>query len=185
MRTTSSDLKTLRIKVSGTKHEGRPALLRTLRTGSQVSLVKRDKNPYDENAVAVMYRKRQLGWIPKSANLAVLGLKVEKATIAEVGTDEAGHWSHLVIELMYEPTSPVGKLVHEHGAVVASVLKQMNVPDLKIARWIAGLPAGDQKDSIEEWNQMQVAMPADLETKEPEHEDPRPDGHGRRRRSST
>lgn len=185
MRSPSSDLKTLRIKVSGTKHEGRPALLRTLRTGSQISLVKREKNPYDENAVAVMHRKRQLGWIPKSANLAVLGLKVDKATIVEVGTDETGHWTHLVIELVYELTSPVGRLVHEHGPVVASVLKQMTVPDLKIAKWIAGLPAGEQKDSIEEWNQMQVAMPADLEHKEPDNEDPRPDGKRRRGRSST
>ena len=184
MRHPASGLKALRITVSGTRHEGRPALLRTLRVGSQVSLARREKNPYDDNAVAVVYRKRQLGWIPRSANLAILGLKVEKGSIVEVGTADDGSWTHLVVEFLYEPTSAVGKLVNEHGAVVASVLKQMHVPDLKVARSIAQLPTAEQRDAVAEWNEMQTAqVERDKEEASDETEGPRQGG--RRRRSAS
>lgn len=178
MRATSADLKSLRIKVAGTRHEGRASILRTLRVGSQVSLTKHEKNPHDENAIAVVYRKRQLGWIPKTANLAVLGLKVDKATIHEVGTDDNGAWTHLVLDILYEPYTPVGKLVKEHGAVVASVLKQMTVQDLKVARSIAELSAAEQRDAISEWNDMQTVIPIDPIKEKPDETDG--SGGGRR-----
>jgi hypothetical protein len=184
LRSSTPDLKALRITVAGTRHEGRPALLRTLRVGSQVSLSRREKNPHDENAVAVMYRKRQLGWIPRTANLAVLGLKIDKGTIVEVGTDDGGGWTHLVVEFFYEPTTAVGKLVSEHGAVVASVLKQMHVPDLKVARSIAQLPTTEQHDAVTEWNEMQTAPP-ERDKEEPADETQGPRQGGRRRRSAS
>jgi hypothetical protein len=157
-RSQAADLKSIRIEVAGTKHENRPELIKTLRAGSQVSLVRKEKNKFDENAIAVMYRHRQLGWIPRQANLAILGLKTQLASIVEVGTDSSGSWTHLVIEIKYEPSSPVGKMIKEHGAVVASILKRMVVPDLKVARSIAELPPKEQHDAVDQWNEMQMVV---------------------------
>lgn len=42
-----------------------------LRVGDRLELAREPANPYDANAVAVMWRGRKLGYVPRSQNVAL------------------------------------------------------------------------------------------------------------------
>jgi len=152
----SANLKTVAFQVKGTRYENRQRVIRTLRVGSQVSISPDRKNPHDPNAIMVTFRRQQLGWIPREANVLVHGLEVRKAHIAELGTDEeTGAWTHLVIELSYVPDVGTATLI-DMTEEERRVYDLMQVKDSKAAQYIATLPEEDREQAIEEWDTAQT-----------------------------
>lgn len=148
----ASGLKTITLRVVGTQYDRRYDVIRTLEPGTQVSLSHVKDNPHDSEAVSVILRGKQIGWIPREAATAVRGLKKRFAKVTYTGTDRHGRWTWLEISISFKVDSPAAKLIADHGPVVASVLYLMSPKDVEQATRIARLPKDEQKFAIEEWN---------------------------------
>ncbi|MGH8623389.1 MAG: HIRAN domain-containing protein, partial [Burkholderiales bacterium] len=60
-----------RSPVAGFRHSGGAVVLRILKPGDRLELVREPANPYDSNAVRVEWRGVKLGYVPRRDNAAV------------------------------------------------------------------------------------------------------------------
>ncbi|MGH8311237.1 MAG: HIRAN domain-containing protein, partial [Steroidobacteraceae bacterium] len=60
-----------RSPVAGFRHSGGAGVLRILKPGDRLELVREPANPYDSNAVRVEWRGVKLGYVPRRDNAAV------------------------------------------------------------------------------------------------------------------
>jgi len=148
-------LSSVRLAVTGTQFEHRFNLIRVLEPGTQVSLSYAKDNPHDPEAILVIHKGKQLGWIPREANTAIRGLKKQFAKVSRTGTDRTGRWTFLEIEITFKIDSPAAKVIAEYGPVVATVLHLMMPKDVEQAKRIALLSKEEQKLAIDEWNMTQ------------------------------
>jgi hypothetical protein len=57
--------------LAGLRHHAGAELWRELRVGERLELAREPRNPYDANAIAVLWRGRKLGYVPRSENAAL------------------------------------------------------------------------------------------------------------------
>ncbi len=82
-------------------HEGE-AIWSSLNAGAKLSLVREPFNPHDENAVAIYFRDEQLGYVPRSENVAVAQMMDRgerlQARIERLSVDE-DPWNRIAISV--------------------------------------------------------------------------------------
>jgi hypothetical protein len=57
--------------LAGFRYHAGAEVWRELRVGDRLELARESANPYDANAVAVLWRGRKLGYVPRSRNAAL------------------------------------------------------------------------------------------------------------------
>jgi hypothetical protein len=57
--------------LAGFRYHAGAEVWRELRVGDRLELARESANPYDANAVAVLWRGRKLGYVPRSENAAL------------------------------------------------------------------------------------------------------------------
>jgi hypothetical protein len=91
-----------RFSVAGFQYYGGSALVRRLKPGAQLDLLREPTNPYDPFAVEIYRGKVKLGYVPRSDNkhisrLLEQGAKLECRVIE--ADPEAGEWNRVRVEV--------------------------------------------------------------------------------------
>ena len=68
-------------RLAGFRHHAAPALWAALRSGAPLNLTAEQDNPHDAQAVAVYWRGRKLGYLPRTENLVVARLLARQRTM--------------------------------------------------------------------------------------------------------
>lgn len=71
-----------RTRLAGFRHHEAPRLWPVLRTGATLTLAAERDNPYDNEAVAVHWRTRKLGYLPRRENLVVARLLARRRRLS-------------------------------------------------------------------------------------------------------
>jgi hypothetical protein len=61
-------------RLAGFRHHAAPALWAALHSGAPLTLLAEEDNPHDPQAVAVYWRGRKLGYLPRAENLVAARL---------------------------------------------------------------------------------------------------------------
>jgi len=155
MASSEEALKRFVCEVAGTSYENRQRVIRSLSKGDPVILWNTPIKGKDEEAIAITVGGKaspvQIGWVPWSINKITRGMKLKNASIYRVGTDNDGAWTHIQIEVWYEPDK-ASEEVEEYGVLVAGALSRMKYRSLEHARRIAHLPTREIEIALEEWD---------------------------------
>jgi len=71
-----------RSRLAGFRHHAAPALWPALHPGATLILTAEQDNPHDPQAVAVYWRGRKLGYLPRAENLVVSRLLARRRTLS-------------------------------------------------------------------------------------------------------
>ena len=71
-----------RTTLSGFRHHEAQQLWEALKPSARLTLVREPDNPYDANAVALLWRGRKIGYLPRGENLVVARLLDHKRNLS-------------------------------------------------------------------------------------------------------
>ena len=90
------------VPVAGIDYYNGNELLAQMKEGDMLTLVREPDNPYDENAVVVLYSRKKIGYLPQAENYTISTLMDQQvrvnACITEINP-EAGPWEQVWVEV--------------------------------------------------------------------------------------
>lgn len=95
-----------RSPVAGFRHSGGTDVLRSLRPGDRLELVREPANPYDANAVRVEWRGVKLGYVPRRDNAAV-ARQMDRGVALEARLAGARQNRNRSVRLEFEVVAPL------------------------------------------------------------------------------
>ena len=89
--------------VAGFRYHDGPELLHQMSKGARLALVAEPENPYDPEAVAIRFRGRHVGYVPRARNHMVFQLLEQGATVRGRVTlvdSQADPWEALQVQVL-------------------------------------------------------------------------------------